>query len=30
MKKEKAPEPSEEEKRDDDGTLPPEVVGAPA
>jgi cell division protease FtsH len=30
MKKEKAPESTSEEKRDDDGTLPPEVVGAPA
>ncbi|MDA7907902.1 ATP-dependent zinc metalloprotease FtsH [Akkermansiaceae bacterium] len=30
MKKEKAPESTTEEKRDDDGTLPPEVVGAPA
>jgi len=30
MKKEKAPDASEEERRDDDGTLPPEVVGAPA
>lgn len=30
LKMEKAPEPAEEEKRDDEGTLPPEVVGSPA
>ncbi|MEN8774008.1 MAG: ATP-dependent zinc metalloprotease FtsH [Akkermansiaceae bacterium] len=30
MKKEKTLESAEEEKQDDDGTLPPEVVGAPA
>ena len=30
LKMEKAPEAPEEETRDDDGTLPPEVVGAPA
>lgn len=30
MEMEKTPETSENEKRDDDGTLPPEVVGAPA
>jgi cell division protease FtsH len=30
IKEEKAPEVAENDKRDDDGTLPPEVVGAPA